>query len=451
MQAEQLNIISRKEVLQHNTIDDCWLIIQNHIYNFTEFIKHHPGGKDILLSRAGEDATSYFIGKHGKNNSVIKQLERLKIGVLPIEEQLKVNDFEEPYLMELIDRLYKEKLYNTPNLLKNKFIWIRTLNIILFFTFSIFALYGNLAWWLAIILVLFQAFIGTSLFGFIAHEATHRNFPKNNFLKEVLNFSWPVFWPFISQFGLRYEHNSHHIKIGDPEYDYEVEGLSSLIRYSGYVTPNFFHKYQHKIALYIYPFYANIITTFGGIKSNFWSNHNRKKNLKLRHNISILGTALYYILIPTLIMNGGFLKYAGLYLIYQSVLFFGIYMGAALNHFIPPIFTKIPEIHENKYAYYVCHNTSNFCTDSKFWFWYTGGFNTQLEHHLIPFIPVENLPKMIPIVKELCAKYNYPYHEYKSMKDLWNAHYAFLEIMSKAENNESANLEKSIRQKYEAR
>lgn len=449
MGSDNLQIISRTSVLNHNTIDDCWLIIQNNVYDFTDFIKKHPGGSEILLSRAGEDATSYFIGKHGKNPGVIKQLERLKIGTLPLEEQLNADDFDEPFFMELVDKSYSEKLYKLPTLFKNKFFWIRLANIILFLSLSILALYGNLPWWVAIIFVCIQAIIGTSLFGLVAHEATHRNFPKNKVMKEILNFSWPVFWPFISQFGLRYEHNSHHVKIGDPEYDFEVAAFASFIRYSGHVTPNSLHKYQHKLAKYIYPFYANIITTIGGIKSTFWSSHNRKVTLK--HNLSLFGTMVYYIFIPVIITGGGLLWYISLYLIYQCVLFYGIYVGSAINHFVPQVISTIPDTNKNKYGYYVCHNTTNFCSNSPFWNWYTGGFNVQIEHHLIPFVPVENLQKMIPIVKELCAKYNYPYHNYNKVSDLWNAHYDFLERMSKAENNEFAFLEKTNKQNYQAR
>lgn len=443
------NIITRSQTLQHNTKDDCWLIIQNGVYNFTDFIKQHPGGSDILLARAGEDATSYFIAKHGKNKSILKQLERLKIGELPIEEQLNINDLDEPFFMELVDNTYKAKLYSIPRFYKNKFFWMRLINVSLFFCLSLLALYGKTPWYISILFIVFQAIISTSSFGLIAHEATHRNYPKNKFAKIILDITWPIFWPFISQYGLRYEHNSHHIKIGDPEYDFEVAAFSSFIRYSGNVTPNFFHKHQHKLAKFIYPFYANIITTIGGIKSNFWSNHNRK--VALKHNLSLLMTLLYFIIIPSIINYNNILWYVLLYMIYQCVLFYGIYVGSAINHFVPQVIEQIPTEHKNQYAYYACHNTTNFCTNSKFWNWYTGGFNVQIEHHLIPFIPVENLQKMIPIVKSLCIKYNYPYHNYKSVVDLWNAHYDFLATMSKAENNEDAVLEKSNKQTYQAR
>lgn len=449
MQSVNHHTISRFQTLQHNTINDCWIIIQNNVYNFTDFIKQHPGGSEILLSRAGEDATSYFIAKHGKNPTVIKQLEKLKIGTLPVQEQLNVNDFDEPFFMELVEETYKAKLYKIPKLFQNKFFWVRLVNVSLFFTLSLLALYGNLAWWIAVIFVILQAIIGTSTFGLIGHEATHRNYPKNNLMKILLDIFWPIFWPFITQSGLRYEHNSHHIKIGDPEYDFEVAAFASFIRYSGNVTPNFFHKHQHQLAKFIYPFYANIITTIGGLKSNFWSNHNRK--VALKHNLSLLITILYFIIIPTIFNCNGLIWYFTLYLVYQCVLFYGIYVGSAINHFVPQVIQQIPEEHKNKYAYYACHNTTNFCSGSKFWNWYTGGFNVQIEHHLIPFIPVENLQKMIPIVKALCSKYNYPYHDYKSMSELWNAHYDFLALMSKADNNNEAILEKTNKQTYQAR
>jgi len=46
-----------------------------------------------------------------------------------------------------------------------------------------------------------------------------------------------------------------------------------------------------------------------------------------------------------------------------------------------------------------------------FWFWFTGGLNTQIEHHLFPRMPRRNLQKMTPLVKEICKKRGYNYLE----------------------------------------
>jgi fatty acid desaturase len=446
-----MKIYSRNEVLQHNKKNDCWLIINNSVYNLSNFIASHPGGMDILLARAGEDASSYFVTNHAKNKGVIKQLAGYKIGELPQGEKVTANDFDEPFLMELIDRCYSEKLYQTKSWFRNSIWWLRLLNVAVFFCLSFIALYADVPKWVAVIAVLFQAVVGTSLFGLLAHEATHRNFPKNNFLKFLLRITWPVFWPFITQNPLRYEHNSHHIKIGDPEFDYEVAAFSTFMRYSGHVEHNTIHNHQHRLAKFLYPFYANIITTIGGIRSGFWEKHNR--SVGLEHSISILATISYFILVPAII-HGSIISavwFFVLYMVYQCVLFYGIYVGAAINHFVPSGAIAIPKEHENKYGYYACHNTTNFCATSSFWFWYTGGFNVQIEHHLIPFIPVENLRKMIPIVKELCIKYGYPYQNYSGFLQLWRDHYSYLRTLSQPGSVKNVDVEIANKSTYQAR
>lgn len=53
------NTYTLDEVKKHNSSSDCWLIINNSVYNVTSFIPKHPGGKDILKG-CGKDATSLF-------------------------------------------------------------------------------------------------------------------------------------------------------------------------------------------------------------------------------------------------------------------------------------------------------------------------------------------------------------------------------------------------------
>ena len=46
-----------EQVKEHNKRDDLWLIINNHVYNVTEFQKKHPGGSKLINFYAGKDAT----------------------------------------------------------------------------------------------------------------------------------------------------------------------------------------------------------------------------------------------------------------------------------------------------------------------------------------------------------------------------------------------------------
>jgi cytochrome b involved in lipid metabolism len=47
------------EVAVHNSASDCWLVINNNVYNVTTFIPKHPGGRDIIKG-CGKDATNMF-------------------------------------------------------------------------------------------------------------------------------------------------------------------------------------------------------------------------------------------------------------------------------------------------------------------------------------------------------------------------------------------------------
>ncbi len=58
--------VTRAEVAQHATFDDCWIIIGGKVYDFTEWKHHHPGGPFVARMYAGKDATAEFGDYHSK-------------------------------------------------------------------------------------------------------------------------------------------------------------------------------------------------------------------------------------------------------------------------------------------------------------------------------------------------------------------------------------------------
>lgn len=52
-----LPVLTRKQVLKHNKPDDCWCIIDNVVYDLSQYWKVHPGGGDYIKKWAGKDAT----------------------------------------------------------------------------------------------------------------------------------------------------------------------------------------------------------------------------------------------------------------------------------------------------------------------------------------------------------------------------------------------------------
>ena len=73
--------ISKEEVASHNKpADSLYIIVDDDVYDLTQFQDEHPGGKKILSRVAGKDASKQFWKYH--NDSILKKYQRLKIGSL---------------------------------------------------------------------------------------------------------------------------------------------------------------------------------------------------------------------------------------------------------------------------------------------------------------------------------------------------------------------------------
>ncbi|KAJ4831429.1 hypothetical protein Tsubulata_923223 [Turnera subulata] len=74
-------LCSMQEVSEHNTKDDCWIVIDGKVYDVSSYLDEHPGGDDVILAATGKDATDEFEDA-GHSRSAREQMEGFCIGEL---------------------------------------------------------------------------------------------------------------------------------------------------------------------------------------------------------------------------------------------------------------------------------------------------------------------------------------------------------------------------------
>eukprot|EP00563_Minutocellus_polymorphus_P004575 CAMPEP_0181028856 /NCGR_PEP_ID=MMETSP1070-20121207/4888_1 /TAXON_ID=265543 /ORGANISM="Minutocellus polymorphus, Strain NH13" /LENGTH=889 /DNA_ID=CAMNT_0023106127 /DNA_START=22 /DNA_END=2692 /DNA_ORIENTATION=- len=77
---DKTKVFTMEEVEKHTTEEDVWIVVNNKVYDCTEYLELHPGGVDSITINAGADATEDFTAIHSLKAT--KMLERYYIGDL---------------------------------------------------------------------------------------------------------------------------------------------------------------------------------------------------------------------------------------------------------------------------------------------------------------------------------------------------------------------------------
>ncbi|KFH46388.1 cytochrome b5-like protein [Hapsidospora chrysogenum ATCC 11550] len=70
-----------QDVAEHNTKKDVFMVIHDKVYDATKFIDEHPGGEEVMLDVAGQDATEAFEDV-GHSDEARETLDQLLVGTL---------------------------------------------------------------------------------------------------------------------------------------------------------------------------------------------------------------------------------------------------------------------------------------------------------------------------------------------------------------------------------
>jgi cytochrome b involved in lipid metabolism len=95
-----LRKIQWKEIRQHNTVYDGWMVIRNKVFFISPYLAYHPGGEAILAKSLGTDATSLY-DKYHRWVNLEALIGKLQIGYLDVDgddnEEEDNDDDDKPF------------------------------------------------------------------------------------------------------------------------------------------------------------------------------------------------------------------------------------------------------------------------------------------------------------------------------------------------------------------
>ena len=70
------------QVRANNTAKSCWSVIDNYVYNLTNWISAHPGGSGAIVFLCGTDGTNAFKAQHENQSKPAVRLDTYRLGPL---------------------------------------------------------------------------------------------------------------------------------------------------------------------------------------------------------------------------------------------------------------------------------------------------------------------------------------------------------------------------------
>lgn len=386
------------DVRQHDSASDKWIVINDDVYNVTEWAKRHPGGYRIISHYAGQDATEAFRAFHPTTKLVSKYMPGLHIGKLAPDAVVKDEEIKKDFI-ELRKTAEQMQLF-TPS--KTFFILI-FLHLVFFDALAYFTMYYFGTGWLPYCASAVFYCISLAEAGWAQHDYGHLSVFKDNRLNHIFHTIVINVMKGASSSWWQHLHNQHHSKPNVINKDPDVR-LDPFFVVGEEIPKKMAEK---KNGLFPYNLQQYYFFAVGPplLFPIYFQYRVFKHPISRGHWVDVFTMFLFYIkfllLYVPLLGIFGTLKFFFLLRCLDSQWFVWVSQS---NH-IPM------DIEQDTEKPWLALQLSATCNVEKSWFndWFTGHLNFQIEHHLFPTMPRHNLYKIQPHVRALCAKYNIPY------------------------------------------
>jgi linoleoyl-CoA desaturase len=252
----------------------------------------------------------------------------------------------------------------------------------------------------------------------VMHDANHGAYAKNKWINTIIGYSLNAVGG--NAFNWKMQHNVlHHsyTNIHDEDEDISPRGVLRLSPHSKWKK---LHRYQFIYAWFLYGL-MTIVWLFFKDFVRIVRYHKNGLAKKQHANVTIE----WIILLVTKLIYISYIFI--LPILFTSLHWWQILLGIFLMHYIAGFILAIifqpahviegttyplPDQNltlENNWAVHQLLTTANFGNNSRWFSWYVGGLNFQIEHHLFPTICHVHYRKIAGVVKETAKEFGLPY------------------------------------------
>lgn len=287
-----------------------------------------------------------------------------------------------------------------------------------------------------VLLLAILAGIGKAGIGFnIAHDACHGSYSRHKEVNRILGLSFNLIG--MSDYVWKIMHNVYHHTYTNIYDKDEALKETPAMRFSPDALYTPIHKYQHIYALPAYSLYTLMWFLFYDFNRLLRYNGNGSLDPSSKHPVyeililfcSKIIYAFVALIIPIFVIGMSASLVISAFVVMHVVaglLTTSLAQPAHLVEDTPHFQTNESGNIEHSWLRHEIMTTTNFGINNRFLTWFSGGLNFQIEHHLFPGICSVHYESLSPIVQELTAKYDLPYHVQPGLFSAMKAHLIML-------------------------
>ncbi|KAI8093016.1 delta-6 fatty acid desaturase [Halteromyces radiatus] len=420
-----------KPVTEYNQINSNknnkkWIIIDDKLYDVSEFYKEHPGGPTVLLTHIGKDASDVFHAMHPE--SAYEILANYYIGDLN-DNTLTIHPKSEAFandIRQLRDQLEQQGYFEASKLFY-LYKMVSTLGLC-FVSMIILYLYGRQSS-LAIVISAFLLGVFWQQCGWLSHDFGHHQV----FTQRVWNDMVLIFLGnFCQGFALSWwknKHNTHHASTNISGHDPDID-TAPILLWDEYASANYYEALGGKqekgsggminrfFAENVLPHQTRYFFFVLGFARASWALQsllhifrlgaiNKSTSLRIYETVCLILHWGLFILV-TIQWIDSLRNRILFFVLSQSISGYMLAIVFALNHNGMPVISQ--EQAESLAFFEIQVITGRDVKMGCLGDWFMGGLNYQIEHHVFPTLPRHRLADIQPKVEAISRKHGIQYH-----------------------------------------